>query len=100
MQQAAGVTIILGLGGYLLVVTQGAGILLSDLTDLSYFQSIILAWLSYQGGPGYVMVFLFSAISLAVLLSPALFDLKDSRKNRGAEQPVLPAEQTSPSSPV
>jgi len=47
VQQAAGITIILGLGGYLLVVTQGAAILLSDLTDLSYFQAIILAWLSY-----------------------------------------------------
>lgn len=47
VQQAAGVTIIVGLGGYLLVVTQGAAILLSDLTDLTYFQSLILAWLSY-----------------------------------------------------
>jgi len=32
VQQASGITIIIGLGGYLLVVTQGAGILLSDLT--------------------------------------------------------------------
>ncbi|MEP5566324.1 MAG: sodium:solute symporter family protein [Halioglobus sp.] len=47
VQQAAGVTIILGLGGYLLVVTQGAAILLSDLTGLSYGQSIVFAWLSY-----------------------------------------------------
>lgn len=47
VQQAAGVTIIVGLGGYLLVVTQGAAILLSDLTDLSYFQGLIVAWLSY-----------------------------------------------------
>ena len=37
---------------------------------------LILAWLSYQGGPGYVAVFVFGAISMAVLLSPALFDLK------------------------
>jgi Na+/proline symporter len=47
VQQAAGFTIILGLGGYLLVVTQGAAILLSDLTGLTYFQATILAWLSY-----------------------------------------------------
>jgi sodium/pantothenate symporter len=47
VQQAAGFTIILGLGGYLVVVTQGAAILLSELTDLEYFQSIVLAWLSY-----------------------------------------------------
>jgi len=47
VQQAAGITIILGLGGYLLVVTQSAAILLSDLTALSYFQAIVMAWLSY-----------------------------------------------------
>ncbi len=37
---------------------------------------IILAWVSYQGGPGYVAVFLYAAVSLAVLLSPALFELR------------------------
>jgi len=47
VQQAAGVTIIVGLGGYLLVVTQGAAILLSDLTGLSYVQGLIVAWFSY-----------------------------------------------------
>lgn len=47
VQQAAGITIIIGLGGYLLVVTQGAALLLSDLTDLSYYQALIVAWLSY-----------------------------------------------------
>ena len=47
VQQAAGMTIVVGLGGYLLVVTQGAAILLTELTGLSYFQGIILAWLSY-----------------------------------------------------
>ncbi len=47
VQQAAGVTIIVGLGGYLLVVTQGAAILLSDLTDLSYMQGLMVAWVSY-----------------------------------------------------
>lgn len=47
VQQAAGLTIITALGCYLLVVTQGAAILLSDLTSLSYIQSLIIAWLSY-----------------------------------------------------
>ena len=47
VQQAAGMTIIVGLGGYLLVVTQGAAILLSELTGLGYFEGIVLAWLSY-----------------------------------------------------
>lgn len=47
VQKAAGITIIIGLGGYLLVVTQGAAMLLADLTNLSYYQSIIVAGLSY-----------------------------------------------------
>ncbi len=47
LQQFAGFTIILGLGGYLLIVTQGAAILLSDITDLSFFASLIIAWSSY-----------------------------------------------------
>ena len=50
---------------------------------------IVLAWLSYQGGPSYVAVFLYSAISLAVLLSPALFDLKEDH----AEPHAFPLEQ-------
>jgi Na+/proline symporter len=47
VQATAGYTIIFALGGYLLAVTQGAAILLSQLTDLSYAQSIVAAWLSY-----------------------------------------------------
>ncbi len=47
VQQAAGYTIVIGLGGYLLVVTQGAALLLSDLTPLSYQQALVVAWLSY-----------------------------------------------------
>lgn len=47
VQATAGITIILALGGYLLAVTQGAGILLWQLTDLSYSQALVVAWLSY-----------------------------------------------------
>jgi Na+/proline symporter len=47
LQQFAGFTIILGLGGYLLIVTQGAALLLSDLTGLSFLTSLIVAWFSY-----------------------------------------------------
>ncbi len=47
VQQAAGATIVLGLGGYLLVVTQGAALLLSDLTALSYPAAVLIAWASY-----------------------------------------------------
>ncbi|MEP4484781.1 MAG: sodium:solute symporter family protein [Halioglobus sp.] len=47
VQQASGVIIVLSIGVYLLIVTQGAAILLSDLTQLTYVQSLVLAWLSY-----------------------------------------------------
>jgi sodium/pantothenate symporter len=47
LQQLAGFTIILGLGGYLLIVTQGAAILLSDLTGLQFVHSLVIAWISY-----------------------------------------------------
>ena len=43
---------------------------------------VILGWLSYQGGSGYMALFLFSAVSLALLLSPALFDLRRRRMER------------------
>jgi len=47
LQQFAGFTIILGLGGYLLIVTQGAAILLSDLTSLPFITSLLITWFSY-----------------------------------------------------
>ena len=48
VQRIAGWTVILGLGGYLLVVTQGAALLLSDLTGVSYTEGVLIAWLSYS----------------------------------------------------
>jgi sodium/pantothenate symporter len=47
VQVLAGITIVLALGGYLLAVTQGAAILLAELTDLTYVQGLVVAWLSY-----------------------------------------------------
>jgi len=47
VQGLAGFTIILALGGYLLAVTQGAGILLSQLTEITYVQALVVAWISY-----------------------------------------------------
>lgn len=48
---------------------------------------IVLAWLSYQGGPGFLALFTFSAISLLVLLLPALLD-------RGGAEVAVPARAT------
>ena len=68
LQQFAGFTIILGLGGYLLIVTQGAAILLSDLTGLSAATSLVVAWLSYT-------VFTMYAGSRGVIITDTLMFL-------------------------
>ena len=49
VQTAAGITIIFGLGGYLLAVTQGVAFLLTYITDLSFTQALIIGWFSYTG---------------------------------------------------
>jgi sodium/pantothenate symporter len=49
VQAAAGVTIILGLGGYLLAVTQGAAYLLTQVLPVSYEQALVISWLTYTG---------------------------------------------------
>ncbi|MBT8080194.1 MAG: sodium:solute symporter family protein [Gammaproteobacteria bacterium] len=79
VQALAGFTIIFALGGYLLAVTQGAAILLSTLTDLSYVQALVVGWLSYtlftmySGSKGViltdtVMFLLFTAASLFAIV--------------------------------
>lgn len=79
VQRIAGWTVIVGLGGYLLVVTQGAALLLSDLTGVSYTEGILIAWLSYStftlyaGSKGVVitdtlMFLLFTAASFFLVV--------------------------------
>ena len=38
----------------------------------------VLAWFSYQGGPGFMALFTVFALSLGVVLGPALIDLRSS----------------------
>ena len=79
VQALAGITIILALGGYLLAVTQGAAILLSELTALSYVQGLVVAWISYtlftmySGSRGVIltdtlMFLLFTVASTAAIV--------------------------------
>jgi Na+/proline symporter len=78
VQTAAGITIIIGLGGYLLAVTQGAAFLLDRITDLSFAQGLIISWISYTGFTMYsgsrgviltdtLMFLLFTSVSLVAL---------------------------------
>jgi phosphatidylserine synthase len=41
---------------------------------------VVLAWMSIQGGRGYMAVFVFAVVSMVVLLSLALFDLKTNKE--------------------
>ena len=95
VQTAAGLTIIFGLGGYLLAVTQGAAYLLTQVVDISYNQALVVSWLSYtaftmySGSRGVIltdtlMFLLFSSVALAALvylindaggMSAAVYDL-------------------------
>lgn len=43
----AGLTVIIGLGFYLIAVTQGTALIISSVTPLSYSQSLVISWASY-----------------------------------------------------
>ena len=49
---------------------------------------IILAWMSYQGGPGYPLIFLYALASVLVLLTPALAEQRLGQK--GEQDRPLP----------
>jgi Na+/proline symporter len=79
VQTAAGITVILGLGGYLLAVTQGAAFLLTHITNFSFSQSLLISWASYtaftmySGSRGVIltdtmMFMLFTAVAMAALV--------------------------------
>merc|ERR1711965_212221 len=68
IRRIAGWTVICGLGGYLLIVTQGAALLLSDLTGISYATGVVIAWLSYS-------VFTLYAGSKGVVITDTLMFL-------------------------
>ena len=74
VQVIAGLTVLVGIGGYLVAVTQGLALMLSNLTPVNYAQGLIVGWLAYtsftmySGSKGVVitdtlMFLLFSFIS-------------------------------------
>jgi Na+/proline symporter len=80
VQAVAGITIILGVGGYLMAVTQGATLLLSEVFDIPYGATLVAVWASYtaftfsSGSKGVVltdtmMFLLFSVVAVFALAS-------------------------------
>ena len=79
VQVAAGITIIFGLGGYLLAVTQGTAFLLTHVTDFTFTQSLVISWISYTaftmyaGSRGVIltdtlMFLLFTSVAMLSLI--------------------------------
>jgi Na+/proline symporter len=79
VQTAAGITIIFGLGGYLLAVTQGVAFLLTHITDFSFTQGLIISWFSYTAFTMYsgtrgviltdtLMFLLFTSVAVLALV--------------------------------
>lgn len=79
VQTAAGITVILGLGGYLLAVTQGSAFLLTHITDFSFTQALIISWVSYTAFTMYsgtrgviltdtLMFLLFTSVAMLALI--------------------------------
>ncbi|WNC71984.1 sodium:solute symporter family protein [Thalassotalea psychrophila] len=84
VQAAAGVTIVLGLGGYLLAVTQGTAVILSQLTPLSYTQGLITSWLCYtlftlySGSRGVVITDTLMFLLFTIMSFVALYYIVDT----------------------
>ena len=79
VQSAAGLTIIFGLGGYLLAVTQGTAFLLTHITDFSFNQALVISAVSYtaftmySGSRGVIltdtlMFLLFTSVAMLALI--------------------------------
>jgi len=74
----AGATVIVGIGCYLVAVTQGAALILSELSGLEYWSALLIVWFSYtsftlySGSRGVVitdtlMFLLFSIVTIFAL---------------------------------
>lgn len=75
MQVVAGGTVVIGLGAYLLAVTQGIGLLLSNLLGVDLWIALLVTWIGYAtftlvaGSPGLlvtdtIMLFVFGAATV------------------------------------
>jgi Na+/proline symporter len=64
----AAFTVIVGLGGYLMTVTQGAALVVSQVTDFSYVQALIAVWFGYSA-------FTFYAGSRGVVITDTIMFL-------------------------
>ncbi len=77
VQLVAGITVIVGIGFYLIAVSQGVALIISNLTPLSYTLALFVAWASYSsftlyaGSRGVVITdtIMFMMFSIVTLLA-------------------------------
>lgn len=78
LQAFAGLTIVIGLTGYLLAVTWGVSLVVSEVTGISYTAAIFVAWFGYTGFTLYsgsrgviltdtIMFLLFTSVAMLAL---------------------------------
>lgn len=67
VQVAAGLTIIVGLGAYLVAVTQGAALIVTSVTELSYPVALVIVWF------GYTVITMYSGSRGVVITDTIMF---------------------------
>jgi Na+/proline symporter len=81
VQMACGITTVVGVTGYLLAVTQGTTLLMSELTSIPYQYCLFLVWITftsfciYSGSGGVVLtdtIMFFIFLIAAFLIMPAI----------------------------
>ncbi len=80
VRAVAAATVIVGIGCYLIAVTQGAALVVSEITGIKYWHALVFAWFSYSAFTLYagsrgvvitdtVMFLLFTTVTLLALYS-------------------------------
>lgn len=67
MQRLAGVTTVIGILAYLLAVTQGGAVVISDIAEIPYGAALIITWL------GYMLFTMYSGSSGVVITDTIMF---------------------------
>ncbi len=84
VQMAAGITIIAGISAYLLAVTQGVSLVISEVMALPYTQTLLIVWLGYtlftlySGSRGVVITDTIMFLLFTIVAFVALYFIVDA----------------------
>ncbi len=83
VQLAAGLTVIIGISAYLLAVTQGASLIISEVMEIPYGLTLVIVWLGYtlftlySGSRGVVITDTIMFLLFTIIAFVALFFIID-----------------------